>query len=71
MMTRERAKELIREQNQFPYWGNFSRFMTPSEKEEINALWDEASKANGELSFASIIYRIGRGADPITGQRKE
>lgn len=52
-MTKERAKELIRLQSDFPYWGNFSRFMTSEEIHETNQEWD---KLPGNTSFASVIY---------------
>lgn len=52
-MTRERAQELIRLQAQWPYWGNFRRFMTPEEIAEIEAEW---LAGPGVRSFAGVIY---------------
>ena len=55
-MTPERAKEIITAQNQWPYWGNFSRFMTPDEIGFVRNAWLE--NPNGNSSFASTVYRI-------------
>lgn len=55
-MTPERATEIIDAQNQWPYWGNFSRFMTTEEIGFVRDRWDE--NPNGNSSFASTVYRI-------------
>ena len=58
-MTPERATEIIKNQNQWPYWGNFSRFMTPEEIGYVRDLWND--NPNGNSSFASTVYRIAEG----------
>ena len=55
-MTPERALEVIKAQNQWPYWGNFSRFMTPEEIAYVSTRWD--ANPNGNSSFGSTVYRI-------------
>lgn len=55
LMTRERAKEIITSQSQWPYWGNFQRFMTADEINDIRRYWETLP---GNSSFASAIYRI-------------
>lgn len=66
----ERAKELQHLASQWPHWGNLSKFMTEGEKQQIDALWSVASDLNGNLSRASIVARIARGVDPITGESR-
>jgi len=55
-MTPTRAKEVIDAQNQFPFWGNFSRFMTPEEIGYVRDRWN--ANPNGNSSFASTVCRI-------------
>lgn len=64
----ERAQEIERQAAQWPFWGNVSRFMTREEEEQIQALWVAASETNRNLSRASILNRIARGLDPISGE---
>lgn len=70
-MKPERAKELQHAASQWPYWGNLGRFMSTDEAAEIDRLWKQASETNGSLSRASIVNRIARGADPITGETEQ
>ena len=58
-MSPKRAAEVISAQNQWPYWGNFSRFMSPEEIGFVRDRWNENS--NGGSSFASTVYRIANG----------
>lgn len=60
-MTPERAREIIRQQSQFPYWGNYQRFMTPDETELVRRLLREDE--NGNVSIASIVYGIAQRAN--------
>jgi len=65
-MTPERARDLIRAQSQFPYWGNYSRFMTADERDQVMEAFRTAP--SGNISVAAIVHRIARGADPATGE---
>ena len=56
ILSRERAAEVIHAQNQWPFWGNFSRFMTDAEIAYVRTRWD--ANPNGNSSFASTVYRI-------------
>ena len=67
-LTPERAREVIHKASQWPHWGDFARFMTEAEHAATRAQWIEASDQDGSLSFASIVYRIAGGKDPITGE---
>jgi len=58
MLTKERAKEVIQKQSRFPYWGNYSKFMTSDEIEHVEQLF--RTDPNGSVSFASIVQRIAR-----------
>jgi hypothetical protein len=57
-MTPERAREVIRQQSHFPYWGNYERFMTPDEiaftRERFN------NHPSGNITFAGIVQRLAR-----------
>lgn len=58
-MTRERAIRVSMLQSQFPYWGNYRKFMT---EEEIAFVENEVRIApSGNVSFASVVSRIARG----------
>lgn len=64
-MNQSRAKEIISSQVNWPHWGNYHRTMDYEEIHEITRLWNQAQ---GYTSFASIINRIARGVDPVTGK---
>ncbi len=66
MMTPERARDVIRSQSQFPYWGNYSRFMTTDELDQVMEVFRAAP--SGNISVAAIVHRVARGADPSTGE---
>lgn len=55
-LTRERARQVWHEQSQWPYWGNFSRFMTEAEIAHVQYLFENAK--SGGVSFGSIVGRI-------------
>lgn len=63
-MTPERAKEIIAA----AHWGNTSAVMTQDERAQLDRMWLIASDRDGSLSRNSIIARIARGLDPVTGQ---
>ncbi len=54
-MKKERAIELIKKQAVFPFWGNFRRFMTEAEKEEIANIVKASPR---DCSFAGKIFAI-------------
>lgn len=58
-MTPERAKEVITKQNEFPYWGNYQKFMQLGEISYVQELFQK--HASGAVSFASIVRAIARG----------
>lgn len=62
MLTQDRAKEVVRLQNQWPYWGNFSKFMTEDEITHVKYIFEHAK--SGNVTFASIVYRIAHGSEP-------
>lgn len=63
MLTPDRAKEVHHKQNQFPYWGNYSKFMTEDEIAHVNWLWENAE--SGNVSFASIVMSIAVGREIV------
>ena len=65
-MTPERARDVIQAQSQFPYWGNYSRFMTTDEHDECLEVFRTAP--SGNISVAAIVHRIANGLDPATGE---
>ena len=54
-MTPDRAKEIQQSQSEWPYWGNFTKFMTPDEIHEVRAFRDTLS---GNTCFADALNRI-------------
>jgi hypothetical protein len=54
----ERAREILQQSNQFPYWGNTQKFMTNEEVDAVHAYWIETG--NGNSSFNSTLEKIGR-----------
>lgn len=58
MLTPERAREIIKKQSQFPYWGEYTRFMTPSESAFTQDLFRKSN--DGNISIARIVERISR-----------
>lgn len=62
MLTQDRAKEVRHQQNQFPYWGNYSKFMTEDEIAHVQYIWEHAK--SGNVTFASIVDRIANGTEP-------
>ncbi|MGZ6008550.1 MAG: hypothetical protein ACXWLO_04600 [Rhizomicrobium sp.] len=57
-MTPDRAREVIRAQSQFPYWGNYQKFMTPEEIAFVRGQFEHSE--SGNVSFAGIIQRRAR-----------
>lgn len=57
-MTKERAQEIIRAQSEFPYWGNYRRFMTPAEHDFVQEIF--RNDPDGRVSIASIVHSISR-----------
>lgn len=57
-MTPERARQVVREQSQFPYWGNYQKFMTIEEIAHVAKRFQ--SDPSGNVSFASIVHGIAR-----------
>lgn len=57
-MTPERARHVIREQSQFPYWGNYERFMSAGEVAHVRERFQ--NHPSGNISFAGIVQRIAR-----------
>lgn len=51
-MTPERAREIRVSASRWPYWGNYSRFMTADEIEEVRRVWDTLP---GNTSFADAL----------------
>jgi hypothetical protein len=61
MLTKRRAKEIVHQQNQFPYWGNYGKFMTEPEKEHVSYIWTHAQ--SGNVSIASAVQSIAAGVE--------
>lgn len=57
-MTPDRAREVIRAQSQYPYWGNYEKFMTVNEVADVRKRF--ANHPNGNITFAGIVQRISR-----------
>lgn len=57
-MTPDRARAVIHAQSEFPYWGNYERFMTPEEVAHVRERFQ--SHPNGNITFAGIVQRIAR-----------
>lgn len=57
-MTPDRAREVIRAQSQFPYWGNYQKFMTAEEIAEVRQLFD--ADRSGSITFGAVVQRIAR-----------
>jgi hypothetical protein len=57
-LTPARAREIIRAQSRFPYWGNYQRFLTPDELAEVQGLFEQSD--NGSITFAGIVQRRAR-----------
>jgi hypothetical protein len=68
-MTPERAQEIIRAQRQWPYWGNYSRFMTAAELHSIRFEWLENGGPNSSL--ASTVHKIARGEITLGESREK
>ena len=60
-MTKARALELIKLSNDWPYWGQFSRFMTADERHYIHLLW---SKAPPSWSTSDVIFALSGSLGP-------
>lgn len=58
MLTPQRAREIIRAQSEFPYWGNYSKFMTTEESAFVSELFKRSE--NGNVSIASIVQDRAR-----------
>jgi hypothetical protein len=58
MLTPQRARQIIRAQSDFPYWGNYSKFMTA--EENAYALDRFKLAKNGNVSIASIVHECAR-----------
>ena len=66
MLTRERAAEIHIAQMQFPYWGNYSKFMTDDEEAHVRGIFQQAE--SGDVTFASIVLSIKNGRTiPLKG----
>jgi hypothetical protein len=57
-MTPDRARAVIRAQSEFPYWGNYERFMTPDELAHCRERFN--NHPSGNITFAGIVHRIAR-----------
>lgn len=58
-MTPERAAEVHRQQSQFPYWGNYQKFMTEDEIAYCQHIFMNAE--SDHVSFASVVNCIRKG----------
>lgn len=56
MLTPERAREVRDKQKQWPYWGNYRKFMTPEEDAYVMELF--RTDPSGNVTVASIVNRI-------------
>lgn len=59
MLTQERAIEVTKQQAQFPFWGNYSKFMTEDEIWHVQHYWNNAK--SGNVTFAAIVSCIAKG----------
>jgi hypothetical protein len=50
MLTPKRATEVHNAQKQFPYFGNYRRFMTPEEITHVEQLWRDATLENWSIT---------------------
>lgn len=57
-MTPDRAREVIRAQSQFPYWGNYQRFMSDDEIAHCRQLFE--ADRSGSITFGAVVQRIAR-----------
>lgn len=57
-MTPDRAREVIRAQSQFPYWGNYEKFMTADEVAHCRQLFE--NDRSGSITLAAVVQRIAR-----------
>lgn len=57
-MTPKRAGEVLKQQAQWPHWGNARKFMTKDEFAHVNALW--GAWPNGNVSFMDMLYHVAR-----------
>jgi hypothetical protein len=58
MLTPQRAREIVRAQSEFPYWGNYSKFMTADEIAYVADLFKRAE--NGNISIARVVQERAR-----------
>lgn len=58
-LTPERAAEVRQKQSEFPYWGNYRKFMTAEEIAYVEELF--RTDPSGNVTFASIVCRIMKG----------
>lgn len=56
MLTRDRALEIHEKQTHFPYWGNYSKFMTADEIAYCEKEWK--ADPEGSITFATVVRRI-------------
>lgn len=57
-MTPERAREVIRRQSAFPYWGNYQKFMSEDEIAFVRDLFE--NDRSGNITFGAVVHRISR-----------
>lgn len=55
-MTPARAREVIRLQSQFPFWGNYRRFMTDAEIASMT--WRFRRHPSGDITFGRLVHQI-------------
>lgn len=58
-MTPERAREVHKKQSEFPFWGNYKKFMTDDEIDFVQSKFMNA--VSGNVTFASIVIAIKDG----------
>lgn len=58
-LSPQRAREVCHAQSQFPYWGNYEKFMTADEIAHVRGVFN-AKHEPGSVTFASIVHRIAR-----------
>lgn len=57
-LTPTRAREVIASQSHWPYWGNYSKFLTTEEEVHVADLF--VADPKGSTTFATIVHRIAR-----------
>ena len=70
-MTPDRAYAILQKGNQWPFWGNYRKFMTPEEQAEVEEHVRQAPEDQGHISIERVLQRISQSRDPRTGATEE